>query len=128
LTVGIGDGGNEVGMGSIEDAVRQYVPYGDKCQCPCGAGIAAESKVDLLIAAAVSNWGAYALAACLSVLSQRLQAIHDYKTELRALEAMVNAGAVDGGTGFCEPSVDTISAEISGYIVEMFRYLVLRAL
>jgi hypothetical protein len=128
LTIGIGDGGNEVGMGSIEDVVRRYVPYGDKCQCPCGAGIAAESKVDLLIAAAVSNWGAYALATCLSVLSQRLQAMHDYETEVRAIEAMVNAGAIDGGTGLCEPSVDTIPAKINGYIVEMLRYLALRAL
>jgi hypothetical protein len=126
LTVGIGDGGNEVGMGLIEKAVREHVPYGAKCQCPCGAGIAAESKVDLLIAAAISNWGAYALTACLSVLSRHPQAMHDYQTEVRSLEAMANAGAVDGGTGLCEPSVDTIPAQISGYVVEMLRYLVLR--
>lgn len=127
LTIGIGDGGNEVGMGSIEKAVREYVPYGAKCQCPCEAGIAAESKVDVLIAAAVSNWGAYALTVCLSLLTGKTQAIHDYQTEVRALEAMASVGAVDGGTGFCEPSVDTIPAHISGYTVEMLRYFVSRA-
>jgi len=38
ITIGIGDGGNEIGMNVIEDYVRRYVPYGDKCQCPCGGG------------------------------------------------------------------------------------------
>lgn len=127
LTIGIGDGGNEVGTGSIEKAVREYVPYGAKCECPCEAGIAAESKVDVLIAAAVSNWGAYALTAGLSLLTGKPQAIHDYQTEVRALEAMANAGAVDGGTGFCTPSVDSIPADISGHLVQMLRYLVLRS-
>mgnify|MGYP001090435971 CR=1 FL=1 len=31
LTIGIGDGGNEVGLGDIRDAVKKFVPYGREC-------------------------------------------------------------------------------------------------
>jgi hypothetical protein len=29
LTIGIGDGGNEIGMGAIAEAVRKHVPHGE---------------------------------------------------------------------------------------------------
>ena len=31
LTIGIGDGGNEIGMGNIKDTVEKYVPYAKVC-------------------------------------------------------------------------------------------------
>ena len=37
-TIGVGDNGNDVGFGLIEDVVRRYKPYGDVCQCPRGEG------------------------------------------------------------------------------------------
>ena len=51
----------------IKDAVRRYVPFGERCQCPCGGGIAPEQPVDALVVASVSNWGAYGIAAAVSV-------------------------------------------------------------
>ena len=39
FTLGIGDGGNEIGFGRITDAVKEIQDYGAVCQCPCGAGL-----------------------------------------------------------------------------------------
>jgi hypothetical protein len=35
VTIGVGDGSNEIGNGLIYDAARQIQPYGLKCQCDC---------------------------------------------------------------------------------------------
>src|SRR4029079_18159953 len=42
-TIGVGDGGNEIGMGLVPEAVRSLVRYGDRCQCGCGGGIGART-------------------------------------------------------------------------------------
>jgi hypothetical protein len=76
LTVGIGDCGNEVGMGNIRGAVEKFVPYATVCQCTCKGGIAAESMVDILVAASISNWGAYGVEACIAVLTGKKEALH----------------------------------------------------
>src|SRR6185436_16267080 len=59
-TIGIGDGGNEIGMGNVPDAVARFIPLGDKI-CPV-------QKTDLLLPCGVSNWGAYAIAAAIALL------------------------------------------------------------
>lgn len=121
LTVGVGDGGNEVGMGVIEHVVRKHVPYGDRCQCPCGGGIAAFSKVDALVVAAVSNWGAHAVAAALSRLTGKASALYEPRQELRALARIVDEGAVDSATGLAEESVDGVPRRVHAHVVEMLR-------
>jgi len=123
LTIGIGDGGNEIGMGNIHDTVVKYVPYGNKCQCPCGSGIAAESKVDVLVTAAVSNWGAYGIEAMLAYLTSNKNAFHTPETEEIMLKAAIEAGAIDGVTGKQILSVDGIPINIHKMIVKMLRVL-----
>jgi hypothetical protein len=55
-TIGIGDGGNEIGMGKLAWAfLAEHVRYGERIAC--------RVPTDWLIPASVSNWGAYALAA-----------------------------------------------------------------
>lgn len=61
FSTGIGDGGNECGMGKVLDKVHQFIPRGGVVGCVV--------PTDNLIAASVSNWGAYALAAAMKVLS-----------------------------------------------------------
>ena len=63
LTVGIGDGGNEIGFGKICDDVRGMVAFGADCGCPCGGGTATTTATRYLFPAAISNYGAYALTA-----------------------------------------------------------------
>jgi hypothetical protein len=58
----IGDGGNELGMGKVLDEIikNPKIADGDKIGCAVAA--------DFLIAASVSNWGGYALAAGAAVV------------------------------------------------------------
>lgn len=61
-SIGIGDGGNEVGMGKVYNEIvnSQIKNAGDiACVVPC----------DNLIVSSVSNWGGYSLAAAVAVLS-----------------------------------------------------------
>jgi hypothetical protein len=99
VTIGIGDGGNEIGMGSIaHETIIKNIPRGDLVHC--------RTAVDHLIVAGVSNWGAYALAAGLDCHLQ----CFDPGRELARLEKMVAAGPlVDGVTGRCEATVDGLS-------------------
>lgn len=118
-TIALGDGGNEVGMGNIKKAVEKFVPYAKKCRCPCRGGIAAESRVDLLVTAAVSNWAAYGIQTCLAALTRNLKALHKPKTEEKLLKAAVNAGAVDGVTGKRALTVDGLPLKFHKTIVSM---------
>ena len=88
-TIGIGDGGNEIGMGKIKRYVVANVPYGDI--------IAASFAADYLILAGVSNWGAHALVAAMSILFNR-DLLYSVETGERLLRAIVDAGAVNGIT------------------------------
>lgn len=124
LTIGIGDNGNEIGFGLIADAVREYKEYGRVCRCPCGGGLACVDVCDILITASVSNWGAYGLSAGLAVALEKPFLIHDYATELRMIDACVSAGAADGAYGLYTVSVDGVPGPLSGYLVEMLRFIV----
>jgi hypothetical protein len=98
LTVGIGDGGNEIGFGSIFAAARSVVPRGRACGCPCGDGIVARTSARHLLVASVSNFGAYAVVAALSLLQGRPELAPEPRLVLAAMEAAVEAGGVDGGS------------------------------
>lgn len=126
-TIGIGDGGNEIGMGNIRDAVRKRVPFGASCACPCAGGIAPETEVDVLVVAAVSNWGAYGVEACLAHLTEHPEAMHDGVLETLALDAAAGAGLIDGITGHVEPSADGLRADVHAGAVSLLRSLVVHA-
>lgn len=122
-SVAVGDGGNEVGMGVIKETIRRHIPYGERCQCTCQAGIAPESAVDCLVVAAVSNWGAYAIAAAMSVLKGH-DWPHDARQEARVLEAAASAGLCDGPTGWVGPLVDGLPLEVHQSVVTLLSEVV----
>jgi hypothetical protein len=122
VTIGIGDGGNEIGMGKIRQAVQRHIRYGKVCQCPCKGGIANITKTTNLIVSGVSNWGAYALAASFSILF-RLPYFHDGKRELALLQATADAGAVDGRSATISPSVDGVSPEYNAKVAQTINSL-----
>lgn len=113
FTIGIGDGGNELGMGNVREAVRQKLPFGDK--------IAPSVEVSLLVAATVSNFGCYGIEACLAAITGNLNALHSPEQEAALIEACVREGAVDGVTGFIEPFVDALPVEVCAGLVAMLR-------
>lgn len=121
LTIGIGDGGNEIGMGLIRDTVRRYIPHGSKCMCACGGGIAAATSTEILVPAVISNWGAYGIAACLSVLLKNLDVLPEGRVVRRILMEIANSGAIDGVSGRPEPIEDGVSAGISSHIIDIMR-------
>jgi hypothetical protein len=124
LTIGIGDGGNEVGMGNIKEVVEKFVPYAQTCQCPCKGGIAAESKVDILVTAAISNWGAYGIEACIAHITGKPEALHTQQQESSMLQYATKAGAIDGVTGHNEPSVDGVPGHIHPTIISILEALI----
>lgn len=104
-TIGIGDGGNEIGMGKIlHETVVKNIPNGDRIHC--------RVPTDYLIVAGVSNWGAYALAAGVYVLRglQPPPDLFDPEREHEILEVMGREGPlVDGVTGQQTATVDGLS-------------------
>jgi hypothetical protein len=119
LTVGIGDGGNEVGMGNIKAAVEKFVPYAKVCQCPCKGGIAAESNVDVLVVASVSNWGAYGVEACMAALTGKTELLHTPEEEELMLEYSIKTGAVDSVTGKPKPLVDGVPQKVHSSLIRI---------
>ncbi|MDW5594712.1 glutamate cyclase domain-containing protein [Conexibacter stalactiti] len=105
VTTGIGDGGNEVGMGALAPRlVAATVAHGERIRCAVAC--------DHLIVAGISNWGALALAlavgllrgAAASVAAVLSPAAHD-----AVLTAAVGAGAVDGVLGEPSATVDGLA-------------------
>lgn len=104
LTIGVGDGGNEVGTGNIADDVCKYVNHGEEiCTSVCS---------DILIMAGVSNWGAIAIAAALIISSGNAEAaeffIEKCNKQPEILQRMIDAGSFDGCTGKKELSIDNM--------------------
>jgi D-glutamate cyclase len=98
LTIAIGDGGNEVGFGAIYSEALELVPRGRDCGCPCGGGIICTTATELLFPAAVSNFGAYAVACALGVLVGRPAVCPQPDDVGSAVAAAIGEGCVDGGT------------------------------
>ena len=105
LTIGIGDGGNEIGMGKIHPTtIAKNIPNGELIHC--------RVPTDHLIVAGVSNWGAYALAAGVYVLRgvKPPADLFDPDREREILEVMVREGPlVDGVTGKQTATVDGLT-------------------
>ena len=112
LTIGIGDGGNEIGMGNIYETVRKVVPYGDNCKCPTKCGIADSTLVDVAVVATVSNWGAYGIEACLAAITGKSEALHTEGEALRIIRECIDAGGLDGPAKVPRPFLDAVPEKI----------------
>jgi D-glutamate cyclase len=99
VTVGIGDGGNELGMGNVSEAVDKYIAPHRAYSCIISS--------DFCICTGVSNWAGYALAALVSTLC-RENFMPDPDTFSLLLEEIVKAGAVDGMTAKPQATVDNL--------------------
>jgi D-glutamate cyclase len=116
LTIGIGDGGNEIGFGKIFDYARKIVRWGAICKCPCQDGIITKTSCTHLFPTAISNWGIYGIIAAMALRTENLDLLHRPEDELRALDASVAAGCVDGSTGQPIPAQDSVPADASAAI------------
>lgn len=104
VTIGIGDGGNEIGMGRV--------PYPTICKnIPNGELTACRTATDHLIVAGVSNWGAWALAAGVMLMKGSVDvSLFEADRELKLLKHLVEHGRlVDGKLGQKAASVDGLT-------------------
>jgi hypothetical protein len=130
FSVGIGDGGNEIGYGLIREEANEVFAqtYGETCQCGCGGGEATACATDVLVSAAVSNWGAYGVSAMLAYMLEDPFILQDADTERRMVEAMAQAGAVEATYALSIPWVDGTSPEVQQAVVSMMQGVVVNAL
>ncbi len=85
-SVGIGDGGNEIGMG---DFIEKIVETSSLVRYP------SITKTTFSIIASVSNWGGYGLVAALSnIVGENL--LISIEEEIKLINTLVDLGAVDG--------------------------------
>uniref|UniRef100_H3APZ8 D-glutamate cyclase, mitochondrial n=1 Tax=Latimeria chalumnae TaxID=7897 RepID=H3APZ8_LATCH len=119
-TTGIGDGGNELGMGKVKEAVKKHIQNGDLIAC--------DVEADFAVTAGVSNWGGYAVACTLYILNNCeiherylrkavgfpccsekeswVSVLPSITKEEKLLQILVNHGIRSGRTGNLEMEVD----------------------
>lgn len=114
-TIGVGDGGNEIGMGNVMDLVKREIPN--------GARIASVVPVDHLIVCGVSNFGAYGLVAGLSLIANQNLLPSDGEAR-QAILACVEAGACCGHTFQNAPLVDGTPLETTQEVLAGLRALI----
>jgi hypothetical protein len=117
--IGVGDGGNEIGMGKLPAGlIARTVPNGERIACI--------TSCDHLVVAGVSNWGAYGLMAALAVLHEPWSATIERflagQRDAALTRAIVaKAGAVDGVTARNEPTVDGFAADVHAAVIAGLR-------
>ncbi|BBB26668.1 DUF4392 domain-containing protein [Amphritea japonica] len=109
-TIGIGDGGNEIGMGNITEALKDLDIN------------AAATCVDELLIADVSNWGAYGLITFFSLWSGR-DLLGEF-APLAILEYLSKLGSVDGVTRINELTEDGLPVDEGISVIEELRGLI----
>jgi hypothetical protein len=101
-TIGIADGGNEIGVGRL--------PWETVCEVlgPGNGRIVSRVATDYLLLGGVCDWAAFALAASVCALRGRRDLVAAWTADDFAslLKSIVAAGAVDGVSRRCEPTVD----------------------
>jgi len=123
FTLGIGDVGNELGMGAVADAVRKTIPFGAKCACPCEGGIAASIAAEATLVASLSDWATYGLIAALEFLSKKPRILHSADLERQMLRNAVSVGLTDG-SGYATPTIHNISEDVHALVVEMLHWII----
>jgi hypothetical protein len=111
-TIGVGDGGNEIGMGKVRARLCRLSPL--------MARIAAVVATDHLVVSGVSNWGAYGIVAALGRLTGK-PLLHTPQAERRLIEACAAAGAVDGLSRRRRATVDALDLDVHLAFVRLLR-------
>ena len=125
LRMAIGDGGNELGLGAVNNLTCQFIPQGTQIACM------SEFSADLLLISGVSNWGGYAIG--LGILSMGEEKFHPKQRDMISEDServvaktLRNLGVCDGVTGKFEHStVDGISFDKHMILLQKLREILL---
>ncbi|WP_434106031.1 glutamate cyclase domain-containing protein [Paraburkholderia caffeinilytica] len=122
-TVAVGDGGNEIGMGVVMDAVQKHVKFGDKR--PDGSkGIGAVTGTDVLVTAACSNWGCYAIAGAFAARQGKASLAHTPALEASLLRRGVDVGLINSVANIVDPNVDGIPEATHLAVVQLISTII----
>ena len=113
-TVGIGDGGNEIGMGNLAPRIPEVATLPDD---------PAVTRTTHLVIASVANWGAYGVVAALSRLAGR-NLLPQPADESGCIRRLVSLGAVDGVTGAADCTVDSFNLSENTTVLDRLNGLV----
>lgn len=116
LTVGIADGGNEVGCGRISKAVERNHPNGKM--------IASSVSTRSLMFASTSNFGAYAIAGALAALNQDLHILVSPERINLILERSAHNGLHNGPPLWLDPGTDGVPAELESFIMSSIHRMI----
>lgn len=108
-TIGIGDGGNEIGMGKIASAITRKLSLE-----PCIV------STDILVVASVSNWGAYGIVVALAKHAG-CSLLPGFEWVEKYIRKTVQIGCVDGVTHEKAISVDGKSMIIEKEIISALK-------
>lgn len=132
-TFAVGDLGNEMGMGTLRDHIKKYIPYTQSgegkstCRCGCNGGILARTAADTVLTATVSDWGVYAVIAAISFLKEDLNLMHTPEMEKEVVITASRAGMVDM-YGWLIPAIDGMDITILVSLVSLMRSCVSNAI
>lgn len=128
-SIGIADGGNEIGCGKIHEIISQTLSELNYCdRTPCGGGVFSIVPTDVLVIATTSNLGCAGVVAALALLRGDAGLCHSAEDELRLIEKGVEIGLTDAGTGKVIAAIDGVDATDHAALVGLMQSIVRRAL
>lgn len=128
-TIGIADGGNEIGCGKIQSIISKTMADLNYCErTPCGGGVFSIVSTDVLVIATTSNLGCAGVTAALAIQRGQPALCHSASNERMYIEKGVEFGLTDGGTGRVIEAVDGVAAEEHAALVGLMEAIVRRKL
>lgn len=128
-SLGIGDGGNEIGLGSLRAELVRWLPHINQAdKTPCGGGVFATTPTTRTVVGSTSNLAAYGVCAALALLRDDAALCHTPEEELALHHVGVGLGLADGGGGGIIAATDGIPAEANAATVLLMRAIVQCAL
>ncbi len=111
FTVGVGDLGNELGVGNAREDMFDLFPFGRTCCCGCGGGTITAVCADAPIMGASSEIAVYGLLAALQELSGKQRILCTADLQLHVLQQAALHGAVDGQDGRRSATIDIMGSD-----------------
>lgn len=121
FTVGVGDLGNELGVGNVREAISDLFPFGRTCLCGCGGGTVTDTASDAPVIGASSEIAVYGLLAALQEISGLTDVLCAPELQQRVLEEAALHGAVDGQDGRASASIDIMRKDAVFRVIQQLQ-------